>query len=90
MSKQNLDIAYDIISKHKNPVPFVKIWDKICAEKKFTETQKEDKVADFYSDMTLDDRFINVEGNKWDIKARCKFEDVVIDAEAISIDDEDE
>lgn len=90
MGKQMLDIAYDVIKSHKRAVPFIKIWEKVCIEKNFTEQQKEDKVADFFSDMTLDDRFINVEGNKWDIKSRRKFDEVVIDADAISINEDGE
>ena len=88
MGKSMLDIAFDVISKHKKPVPFIKIWDSVCTSKKYSEAQKEDKVADFFSDMTLDERFVNVGENKWDIKARHKFDEVFVNTENIAVDED--
>ncbi len=90
MGKPMLEIAYDVIVKHKKPVPFAKIWETVVLTRKFTPEQAEARVADFFSDMTLDDRFINIGDNKWDIKSRRKFEEVFIDADAIAVDDDDD
>lgn len=88
MARQMVDIAYDFIKEHQSPVSFIDIWNEVCKEKDFNEAQKEDKIADFFSDMSLDDRFISVEGNKWDIRSRRKFDEVCINADALAIDTE--
>ena len=84
--KSMTDIAYEIMSKKKRSVPFNKLWEEVA---KLTESTN-DYIAQFYSDLILDSRFVSLKDNKWDLKERRKFEETHIDLKEIEIEDEDE
>ena len=54
----------------------------------FKSHLKQDNIAQFYSDLSLDDRFVNVGENKWDLRERHTYHEVVVDTEEILIDEE--
>lgn len=90
MKKPMIDVAFDIMTKRKKGVNFVKLWEEICKETGLTEAQAEDRIADFYTDLSLDDRFVHLSDNKWDLKSRHKYDEVVVDTSAILIDENDD
>lgn len=85
-----VDVAYELMSKKKSAVNFFKLWEEVCQMKKFDDEQKEDKESLFYTNITLDGRFITVGENAWDLRSRHKFSDVHIDMNDIYADDEEE
>ncbi len=86
-TKQSMtDIAYDILSGKKRPVLFAKLWEEVSS----TYGASNDKIAQFYSDLTLDSRFVSLKDNKWDLVERRKFEESHIDLSEIELDDDDE
>lgn len=90
MGKPMVDIAFDLMQKKKKEIAFPKLWDEVTQIKGLSQSQADDLIADFYSDMSLDDRFVILKDNKWDLRCRHKFEDVVIDTDAIMVDDDEE
>ena len=44
----------------------------------------------FYTNITLDGRFITVGENRWDLRSRHKFDEVHIDMNDIYADDEED
>lgn len=90
MAMPLVDIAFDLLSKKKKEVPFIKLWQEVSQIRGLTQAQADDKIAQFYADMTLDSRFVHLKDNTWDLRSRHKFEDVVIKTDAILVDDEDE
>ena len=54
----------------------------------FTTAQEEDNIAQFYSDLSLDDRFVNVSENKWDLRSRHTYDESIVDPSAIMIDED--
>ena len=56
----------------------------------FTPTQAEDNIAQFYSDLSLDSHFVNLEGNSWDLKTRHTYSESVTDTDEIALDEDDE
>lgn len=88
MKKAMIDVAYDLMSTKKKAVVFLKIWQEVCQVMGFSKQQEEDNIAQFYSDLSLDDRFVNVGENKWDLRERHTYHEVVIDTEEILIDEE--
>lgn len=74
-----VDIAYDLMTKKKKAVEFVKLWQEVCEIKGFTPEQKEEKQSLFYTNITLDGRFITTGENRWDLRSRHKFSEVHID-----------
>ena len=70
MKKSMVDVAYDLMSTKKKAIVFLKLWEEVCQVMAFTKQQEEDNIAQFYSDLSLDDRFVNVGENKWDLRER--------------------
>lgn len=90
MKKSKLDIAFSLLSKKKKPTPFLKLWEEISQIEALTPSQQEDQIAQFYSDLSIDSRFVNMGENKWDLKSRHTFSETVIDTADFLIDDSDE
>ena len=88
MKKSMVDVAYDLMSTKKKAIVFLKLWEEVCQVMAFTKQQEEDNIAQFYSDLSLDDRFVNVGENKWDLRERRTYHEVVVDTEEILIDEE--
>ena len=84
VAKSMTDIAYDILSSKKRAILFQKLWDEI-SKKTGAST---DRVADFYSDLSLDSRFVQLKDNKWDLVERRKFSESHIDLSRIELGDD--
>lgn len=90
MKISKLDIAFNLLTKKKKPTPFLKLWEEISQIEALTPSQQEDQIAQFYSDLCLDSRFVNMGENKWDLKSRHTFSETVIDTADFLVDDSDE
>ena len=53
------------------------------------EEKRKKKQSRFYSELSMDNRFASLEGNKWDLRNRRKFDEVYIDTSNIEIEDEE-
>ena len=73
------DVAYDIMLEQKNAIPFKKLWEEVIADLKLEPETASEKIAQFYTDMTLDSRFTSLKENKWDLRERHRFEEVYVD-----------
>lgn len=85
-----LDIAYDLLTNRKEQIDFKELYDKICELKEYDEQQADENRSLFYTNITLDGRFITTGENRWDLRARHKFEDVHIDMNDIYADYQDD
>lgn len=79
------DIAYDILKRKKRAVQFIKMWDEVAK----TSGYGNDHVAQFYSDLTFDPRFVCLKDNKWDLVERRKFDESHIDISKIELEDDE-
>jgi len=84
------EIAYEMLSKRKTSMPFDKLWKNVSGELGHNETQAMNKIASFYSALMLDNRFTQLDNNKWDLRNRHKFSETHVDTSSIMIDDEEE
>ena len=83
--KSMTDVAFEIMSKKKRAMNFAKLWADVS---KATGADN-NKVAQFYSDLTLDGRFAALKDNKWDLKTRRKFSESHVDLKKIEIEDQE-
>ena len=83
-AKSMTDIAYDILSKKKRSIQFNKLWEDVSK----LYGASNDKVAQFYSDLTLDSRFVSLKENKWDLVERRKFNESHVDISKIELDED--
>lgn len=91
MSAQSMiDIAYRILNEKTEPVNFKELWKAVTLELGLDAAKAAKKISLFYSDLSLDGRFVALKDNYWELKKRMKFEDVYIDTSSIVIDDSDE
>lgn len=83
------DCAYNYLSKKKKAKSFYEIWDNVVAELEISEEEQNEVISYFYTNLTLDSRFVNVGENKWDLRERLPFEKVHIDMNDIYNDEEE-
>lgn len=84
-TKSMTDVAYDVLSKKKRPVQFNKLWEEVAK----IYGASSDRIAKFYSDLTLDTRFVSLKENKWDLRERRKFEETHVNISEIELEDEE-
>mgnify|MGYP000152845724 CR=1 FL=1 len=89
------DIAYRLLSKKKKEKGFYELWEDVKNElAKVREPEEleniDDDISFFYTNLTLDGRFVNVGDNKWNLRERVTFDKVDIDMSDIYMDEEEE
>ena len=90
------DIAYRLMSKKKKERNFYDLWEEVKAELAKVAAPEElenieDDISFFYTNLTLDGRFVCVGENKWNLRERVTFDKVHIDMNDIyAEEDEDE
>ncbi len=89
LSVRTIDVAYDYLKAQKHSVSFRDLWQVVKRELGFDDNQAQRKISQFYTDLSLDGRFTNLENNEWDLKSNHRFTDVFIDTENL-IDDDSE
>ncbi len=85
-AKSMTDIAYDILARKKRAVQFRKLWEDVSK----IYGVSNDRVAQFYSDLTLDSRFVSLKDNRWDLIERRKFNESHVDLSTIELDSDEE
>lgn len=79
------DVAFEIMSKKKRAIQFKKLWEEVSK----VYGVRNDQVAQFYADMTLDSRFVSLKGNRWDLINRHKFEESHVDISQIELGEDE-
>ena len=90
MKKSMIEVAYQVLTNNKGSMPFVDLWKDVSQEMGFTQTQFEDNIAQFQTDLSLDGRFLNMSQNTWDLRSRHTYSESVMDTDSIAIDEDDE
>ena len=88
--KSFVDTAYELVVKNGDSVPFATLWNGVCEELGLTEEDRVNRVAYFYTQLTLDGRFVNLGENFWDLRIRHTFDKVHIDMNEVYSDDEED
>lgn len=90
MASAMTDVAFDLLGRKKKEVSFAKLWDEVSQTMGFSASQAENKIANFYSDMMLDKRFVSLPENMWDLRQRHKFDEIHIELDSIVLEDDDD
>ncbi len=89
MKQPMIDVAYEVLKETNGDLVFIDLFNAVCERNDLTESQKEDRIAQFYTDLSLDGRFVCMDNNSWDIKSRHRYEEVrKANLSDILIDDE--
>lgn len=87
MAKEDLellsfsDIAYNIIKLDKAPKTTVDIFKEICKLLDLSKKEYEEKIADFFTSLIVDKRFILLENINWDLKENHSIKTIIDDSE---------
>ena len=94
------DIAYRLMLKKKKERNFYDLWEDVKAELAKVATPEElenveEDISFFYTNLTLDGRFVCVGENKWNLRERVTFDKIHVDmnefyADVEETSDEDE
>ncbi|MDF9866529.1 DNA-directed RNA polymerase subunit delta [Bacilli bacterium PM5-3] len=89
MTQSKTDIAFEIIKENKGGLAFDYLWDRVCERIGLENEAKDDLISSFYTDLSLDGRFITLGDNVWDLRENNSFDKVHIDMNDIYSDDEE-
>jgi len=63
-----MEIANKVLIEQKEEMNFIELFHKVADIKQFSENQKENYLARFYTDLNVDGRFTTIGSNKWGLK----------------------
>lgn len=91
MAKSMLDIAFDYFNQRKDVVRFSEVWEHVKKELNLSDEEANKKIAKFYTNLSIDGRFVILSDDIWDLKANRSFDEVHRDmGEVYSIEDNDD
>ncbi len=80
MKKESMiELAYKILSESKEPVAFKDLWDKIKTDLEIGPDEEASRIGHFYTDLSLDGRFIQDGDYTWNLRSRTKLDQTHID-----------
>lgn len=82
----NKDITNLLLEESKKPLNTAELFNKIIELLELPKKTFEEKIADYYTALATDKRFILLEDGRWDLRSRYKSDQVV----KVSEDDEEE
>ena len=90
--KSLIDYGFDVLNSSKDPIKFIDLFNKAVelSGLELTDQEKKVRMSKFYTQLSLDGRFITLTDNFWDLRSRHVFEQVHLDMIDAYSDEEDE
>lgn len=85
-----VDVAYSYLKGTNRKVKFNDLFNVISERIGFTEEEKENLISNFYTNLSLDGRFVTLGNNEWDLRSNQTYDKVHIDMNDIYTDMEEE
>ncbi|AGK56064.1 DNA-directed RNA polymerase subunit delta [Bacillus sp. 1NLA3E] len=63
-----IEITYDLLVEKKQAIPFNEIMDVIIKALNLSEKEVKSRIAQFYTDMNIDGRFLALGDNRWGLR----------------------
>lgn len=74
-----VDVAYSVLSSQKDKIAFKSLFDKVCELAEISDEEKLEIVSNFFSNLSLDGRFVALKNNEWDLRSRQTYDKVHVD-----------
>lgn len=71
--------AFNLLNESKTPLSFNELAKKVGEKLGFTDSELKSKIAQFYTNLSLDGRFVVLSNNFWDLRSRVSYDKVHID-----------
>lgn len=78
MSKSMLDAAYELMAEKKS-IAFSALWNAVCKKMNLSSEEAKKKIANFYTQLSLDGRFVALGNNKWSLRDQLPYDKVHVD-----------
>ncbi len=72
--KSMIDVAEEALKEEGSALPFHELFQKVAERLEMSEGDKAERIGRFYSDLTIDARFVGLPDNTWDLRVRHTFE----------------
>ena len=91
LKRSMVEVGYELLEKKQGPQKFNKFWSEVSQVLGMEEEESNEYISDFYTNLTLDERFVLLEDNTWDLRERQSFDKVHIDMNDVysEIDEEE-
>ncbi|MCD7034699.1 DNA-directed RNA polymerase subunit delta [Metabacillus sp. GX 13764] len=63
-----VELAYELLEEKKQPLTFKDIFDELVGKQGYTKEQAADRIAQFYTDLNIDGRFIALQDGYWGLR----------------------
>nr|WP_253288847.1 DNA-directed RNA polymerase subunit delta [Amphibacillus sp. MSJ-3] len=63
-----IELAILVLEDHKKALNYREIYDRVSEMKGFSQAEKEEYLAQFYTDLNLDGRFLTLGSGEWGLK----------------------
>ena len=84
------NVAYDILKEVNEKVSFNALWNTVCERLGINEEDKMNLISNFYTQLTLDGRFMFLDENYWDLRVNHTYDEFAEDSYDSYSDDEDD
>lgn len=90
--KALVDYAYDILCAKKAPLTFMELYRAAIEAAGLMEDDaaSQRRLARFYTQLSLDGRFMVMEDNRWDLRTNHLYKEAHIDVEENFVDEEED
>ncbi len=84
------NVAYDVLKEVNEKVAFNALWEAVCNRLNIEGEDKINLISNFYTQLTLDGRFMFLDENHWDLRVNHTFDEFSEDSYDSYSDEEDE
>lgn len=90
LKRSMLEVGYELLEKKQGAQSFTKFWKEVSEVLGLDAEESEEYISDFYTNLSLDERFVLLEDNHWDLRERQSFDKVHIDMNDVYSEIEEE
>ena len=90
LKRSMVEVGYELLLKKQGAQKFNKLWKEVSEVLGLDGNEKDENISNFYTNLTLDERFVLLEDNTWDLRERQSFDKVHIDMNDVYSEIEEE
>jgi DNA-directed RNA polymerase subunit delta len=83
------DLTYRILKEANKPLNTPTVFKEICRLLGYNDEAYANKIGNFYTSMTLDNRFVFLDSTEWDLREKHSVKVELDDDDEVVLDDED-
>ena len=84
------NVAYEVLKEVNEKVAFNALWEVVCQRLGIEGEDKNNLISNFYTQLTLDGRFMFLDENYWDLRVNHTYDEFSEDSYDSYSDEEDE